>query len=159
MSEELCEIQLHLELLKKDVINTDKQCAIITQKMTSSIEKLQEVNVNVVKMITIHDLKHEQHEKTEEELKEDVKELHSRITNVNRELQDKLSIVENNISGKIDDLKDTLIISSVSEKSSEKRGWLSAGVDKYAYLIVGGFIAVGWVYFHFHDILKLFNLF
>jgi DNA-binding FrmR family transcriptional regulator len=157
MADGIHDVQLQVGLLEKDVKNQDKQCSVISQKLTASIEKLQEVNLNVVKMITIHDLKHEQHEKTEGNLKEDVKDLHVRISAVNKEMQDKLVVFENNISEKIDDLK---LILTINPPEDKKKGLMPFFVlDKYAYLMIGGLVVIGWLFFHISDIQKVFKLF
>ena len=61
------EVELKIGLLGKDVEQTDRLC----EKLSESIEKLQEVNVNIMRMITLHEQRHEQHEKVEEEVKND----------------------------------------------------------------------------------------
>lgn len=154
MSQEIHELELQVCSLEKDVENSEKHCSEISQKITASIEKLQEVNVNVVRMITIHDLKHEQHDKTEEELKDSVKELHSRITTVNREMQDRLLAFENTLTEKIDELKTALTV-----VEPKKKFFSLSSLDKYAYLIIGGLAVIGWILMHLQSITKLFTLF
>ena len=78
--QELQDLKLDIGLLKKDVEQTDELC----HKLSDSLNKLQEINVNLMQMITLHEQRHKQHEKSEKELKDDIKELHSRITTVNR---------------------------------------------------------------------------
>ena len=78
--QDLNDLKLDIGLLTKDVEQTNRLC----EKLSESIEKLQEVNVNILRMITLHEQRHDQHEKSENEMKEDIKELHSRITTVTR---------------------------------------------------------------------------
>ena len=51
-------LKLDVELLKKDVEQFDTLCDRITQ----SIEKIQDVNQNLIKMISLHEQRHDQHE-------------------------------------------------------------------------------------------------
>ena len=45
------DVELKIGLLGKDVEQTDRLC----EKLSESIEKLQEVNVNIMRMITLHE--------------------------------------------------------------------------------------------------------
>jgi prefoldin subunit 5 len=101
---ELQNVKLEVGLLKKDIEQTDRLC----DKLSESIEKIQEVNVNIMRMITLHEQRHEQHEKAEQDLKEDIKELHSRITTVSREMNDRMDQLERHISERIDLLRSDL---------------------------------------------------
>ena len=69
--EQLSEVKLQVGLLNKDIQHTNLLC----DKLSESIEKIQEMNMNLVKMIALHDNKHEQHEKVEDNLKDDYKDL------------------------------------------------------------------------------------
>ena len=101
--EEIQSLKLDVGLIKKDIAIAEKQCVQVSNKVSESIEKIQEINANLVKMITIHEQKHEQHEKIEEGLKGDIKELHTRITTVNKEFHEKMEHIEQSITKKIDD--------------------------------------------------------
>jgi chromosome segregation ATPase len=139
---ELQNVKLEVGLLKKDIEQTDRLC----DKLSESIEKIQEVNVNIMRMITLHEQRHEQHEKAEQDLKEDIKELHSRITTVSREMNDRMDQLERHISERIDLLRSDL---AKHEKNDPNR--LSntlKEIDKYKWMIVGGAIALGWVIEH-----------
>jgi seryl-tRNA synthetase len=139
---ELQTVKLEVGLLKKDIEQTDRLC----DKLSESIEKIQEVNVNIMRMITLHEQRHEQHEKAEQDLKEDIKELHSRITTVSREMNERMDQLERHISERIDLLRSDL---AKHEKNDPNR--LSntlKEIDKYKWMIMGGAIALGWVIGH-----------
>lgn len=87
--QKLHDIELKVGLLNKDVEMTDRLCS----KLSESITKIQELNINIMQMITLHEQRHEIHEKVETEFKEDIKELHSRITTVNREIHERIDQV------------------------------------------------------------------
>ena len=125
--EKLHDIELKVGLLGKDVEQTDRLCS----KLSESIEKLQEVNVNIMRMITLHEQRHEQHEKVEKEVKDDIKDLHDRIDQVER-----------HISERIDALRTDLM---AHRKEDNVIGNTLKEIDKYKWMILGAAIAVGWI--------------
>jgi len=137
--QKLHEVELKVGLLEKDVQQTDRLC----EKLSESISKIQELNVNIMQMISLHEQRHEQHEKAEQELKEDIKELHSRITTVNREIHERIDEVERHISGRIDELRSDLIKHAKTDPTRLSNAL--AEIDKYKWMILGAAIAVGWI--------------
>jgi chromosome segregation ATPase len=123
------EVELKIGLLGKDVEQTDRLC----EKLSESIEKLQEVNVNILRMITLHEQRHEQHEKVESDLKEDIKDLHDRIDQVER-----------HISERIDALRIDLI-KHKNDDAGTKLPQVLSEIDKYKFAIVAVAISVGWI--------------
>lgn len=140
--QKLHDVELKVSLLSKDVEQTDRLC----EKLSESITKIQELNVNIMRMISLHEQRHEQHEKAETELKDDIKDLHSRITTVSREIHDRIDEVERHISGRIDELRSDLI-KHVKNDPNKLTNAL-AEIDKYKWMILGGAIAVGWLIGH-----------
>jgi chromosome segregation ATPase len=138
--QKLHEVELKVGLLEKDVQQTDRLC----EKLSESISKLQEVNANILRMITIHEHRHEQHERAETEVKDDIKELHSRITTVNREIHERIDEVERHISERIDALRSDLI-QHKKEEGSNVVGDTLKEIDKYKWMILGAAIAIGWI--------------
>ena len=137
--QKLHEVELKVGLLEKDVQQTDRLC----EKLSESIAKIQELNVNIMQMISLHEQRHEQHEKAEQELKEDIKELHSRITTVNREIHERIDEVERHISGRIDELRSDLIKHAKTDPTRLSNAL--AEIDKYKWMILGGALALGWL--------------
>ena len=125
------ELELKVGLLGKDVEQTDRLC----EKLSESIAKIQELNVNIMQMITLHEQRHEQHEKVETDLKEDIKDLHDRIDQVER-----------HISARIDALRNDLINHKQQDKGRVPE--MLAEIDKYKWMILGAAIAVGWIIGH-----------
>lgn len=136
--EEIGLLKLNLGLLEKDVHNVDRLCT----KISESIEKMQEVNANLMKIITIHEQKHGHHDITESDLKSDIKELHARVTTVNKELQGRMDEFENAIFQKIDSLKDTLIEDIAAKKQPTSS---NKDLDKYTWMVIGAALGFGWV--------------
>jgi predicted nucleic acid-binding Zn-ribbon protein len=125
------ELEMKVGLLGKDVEQTDRLC----EKLSESIAKIQELNVNIMQMITLHEQRHEQHEKVESDLKEDIKDLHDRIDQVER-----------HISARIDALRNDLI-----NHKQQDRGRIPemlAEIEKYKWMILGGALALGWLIGH-----------
>jgi small-conductance mechanosensitive channel len=118
-------------LLGKDVEQTDRLC----EKLSESIAKIQELNVNIMQMITLHEQRHEQHEKVETDLKDDIKDLHDRIDQVER-----------HISARIDALRNDLINHKQQDKGRLPE--MLAEIDKYKWMILGAAIAIGWIIGH-----------
>jgi|688.fasta_scaffold60454_7 chromosome segregation ATPase len=138
--QKLHDVEMKVGLLQRDVQQSEKLC----EKLSESISKLQEVNANILRMITIHEHRHEQHEKAEIELKDDIKELHSRITTVNREIHERIDEVERHISERIDALRSDLI-QHKKEENGNMVGDTLKEIDKYKWMILGAAIAIGWI--------------
>lgn len=125
------DLEMKVGLLGKDVEQTDRLC----EKLSESIAKIQELNVNIMQMITLHEQRHEQHEKVETDLKEDIKDLHDRIDQVER-----------HISARIDALRNDLINHKQQDKGRLPE--MLAEIDKYKWMILGAAIAIGWIIGH-----------
>ncbi len=138
--QKLHDVEMKVCLLQRDVQQSEKLC----EKLSESISKLQEVNANILRMITIHEHRHEQHERAETEVKDDIKELHSRITTVNREIHERIDEVERHISERIDALRSDLI-QHKKEEGGNVVGDTLKEIDKYKWMILGAAIAIGWI--------------
>ena len=137
--QKLHDIELKVGLLNKDVEMTDRLCS----KLSESITKIQELNINIMQMITLHEQRHEIHEKVETEFKEDIKELDSRITTVNREIHERIDQVERHISERIDALRSDL---ANHKKNDEPRvTQILKEMDRYKWMILGAAIVIGWI--------------
>jgi seryl-tRNA synthetase len=133
---------LKVGLLGKDI----EQISELNDKLSDSIEKIREMNANMIRMITIHEQRHEQHEKIEDDLREDIKELHSRITTVNREIHDRIDQVERTITQRLDVIRQDLIKHRAEDEP--KVGKVLKEIDQYKWMILGAAIVVGWLIGH-----------
>jgi chromosome segregation ATPase len=125
------EVELKIGLLGKDVEQTDRLC----EKLSESIAKIQELNVNIMQMITLHEQRHEQHEKVETDLKDDIRDLHDRIDQVER-----------HISARIDALRNDLMNHKQQDKGRIPE--MLGEIEKYKWMILGGALALGWLIGH-----------
>jgi len=137
--EKIHQMDMKVNLLEKDIQQTDRLC----EKLSESIEKLQEVNVSLMRMITLHEQRHEQHERVESELKDDIKDLHSRITTTTRELHDRMDEVERHIAAKIDSLR--VELQNHEKRDGTKLPEILKEVDRYKWMILGAAISIGWI--------------
>lgn len=147
--QELSDVKLKVGLLNKDIEQVNTFC----DKLSESIDKIQEMNGNMIRMITLHEQRHEQHEKAETELKEDIKELHSRITTVNREIHDRIDQVEHHISSRIDALRSDLANHKKQDKG--ELGARLAKVEQWQWMAAGAIAIVSWLVGHSDFIGKL----
>lgn len=138
--EKIHEIEMKVGLLEKDIQQTDRVC----EKLSESIEKIQEMNDNMIRMLTIHEQRHEQHKEVEESLKEDIKELHSRITTVSREIHERIDQVEVRITERLDNIRAELIRHKQEDGGNKVSDTLKE-IDKYKWMILGAAISLGWI--------------
>jgi chromosome segregation ATPase len=143
--QQMSDLKLEIGLLKKD----NEQLSNITDKLSLSIDKIQEMNGNLIRMLALHEQQHQGHLKTEDDLKEDIKEIHSRVTTVTRELHDKIDDVEKHLGGKIDDLRKDLIVHKQNDKAKPME--VLAKIENYKYLVLGVVLAAGFLLGNFNS--------
>ena len=153
MPEDYNQLKLEVGLLKGEF----QQVSKLTEKISISIEKIQELNVNVLQMLTAHEEKHESQKRYRTSVEGDIKELHSRITTISREVHERIDQVptqlthvheridqiEASINQRIDKLR-----SDLACHKQDDRGKLRINlteVEKYKWLILG--IAVTAAFF------------
>jgi len=107
--------RLEIELLKKDVVTMS---ALLT-KFDTALDRMQDIASNLSKMVSLQEQRIESQEAATKELQsilemrriennQEIKELHSRITTVNRELTEKISDTEKTILAEIQALRTEL---------------------------------------------------
>lgn len=138
--------QIDIELLKKDVNILTSLC----EKLEISIDKMQEIASNLSRMVSLQQQRLEIQEKTTKEIESvlemrrvehnnDIKELHSRITTVNRELTEKIDKTENKILSEIKALREEL---SKDENSISRRLF---DIESWKWMVMGGLFVLGWI--------------
>lgn len=138
--------KIDIELLKKDVNIMTSLC----EKFDKTIDKMQEIASSLQQMVSLHEQRLESQEKVSQEVQSvlemrrvehnnDIKELHSRITTVNRELSDKIEETERNILDELHALREEL----KAEKNSF--GLRLNQVEAWKYTIVGALMIVTWI--------------
>jgi seryl-tRNA synthetase len=134
MSEESCAIDL-----KVDVGVLKTQVATLTQlcnKMDSVIDKLMENQTRISEQI------YDDMEKKKQETVADIKELHSRITTVDRNLSDKIELTERRIMDEIKSLRDDISEHNKKEDNDLKK------ILEWKWMAAGGIVVIAWLFSH-----------
>lgn len=137
---------IEIELLKKDVNIITTLC----EKFDTTIDKMQEIASNLSKMISLQEQRIEMQDKATREMESvlemrrvehnnDIKELHSRITTVNRDLTTKIDETEKRILDEIHLLRDEL------SKDNDKMGKRVFDIETWKWMVMGGIFVVGWI--------------
>jgi phage-related tail protein len=126
--------------------------------LENQVEMLREIASDMKRMLAVHDEKLNQHERKQDdifalieqrrnEMADDIKEIHSRITTVQRELCTEISATENRIIKGIDELKDELKTDQEFHNSKQKTlEQRIADLEKWRWIIIGAGITGGWVF-------------
>lgn len=150
------EIRLKVGLLERDI----RDHRNLIDKLTEGIEKIQELNTNLARMVAIHDQKHETHDKIEDDIDLDIKEIHSRITTVSREIQDRIDEVKKEIYARLDmlhrELVDHVVVKShasgnVAQQSAHNDAQVLQvlkQLERWKYLLIGIVFAIGYALDH-----------
>jgi exonuclease VII large subunit len=131
MSEESCAIDLKVDvgILKTQVATLTQLC----NKMDSVIDKLMENQTRTAEQI------YDDMEKKKTETVSDIKELHSRITTVDRNLSDKIELTERRIMDEIKSLRDDITEHNKKEDSE------LAKILEWKWMAAGGIIVIAWI--------------
>jgi phage-related tail protein len=126
--------------------------------LENQVEMLREIASDLKRMLAVHDEKLNQHERKQDDIfelieqrrndmAEDIKEIHSRITTVQRELCTEITATENRIIKGIDELKDELKTDQEYHNSKQKTlEQRIADLEKWRWIIIGAGITGGWLF-------------
>ena len=126
--------------------------------LENQVEMLREIASDLKRMLAVHDEKLNQHERKQDdifelieqrrnEMAEDIKEIHSRITTVQRELCTEITATESRIIKGLDELKDELKTDQEYHNSKQKTlEQRIADLEKWRWIIIGAGITGGWVF-------------
>jgi len=129
MADNTVEIKIDVEVLKEKVDNITDLC----KKMDSVIEKLVDNHDRIVNQI-YNDM-----EKRKQDTVADIKELHSRITTVDRNLSDKIELTERRIMDEIKSLRGDI------EKHNQKEDEDLKKIFQWKWMVAGGVVVLAWV--------------
>lgn len=149
--------QLDIELLKKDVNMLTSLC----QKLDASIDKMQEIASNLSQMISLQQQRLDIQEKTTKEIESvlemrrvehnnDIKDLHSRITTVNRELTEKIEQSENKILYELQSLKAEIM------KDDDHMSRRIMNIESWKWMVMGALFVLGWLASRILPYIKIF---
>ena len=132
-------IKTDLELLKKEVQDMKQ----IHTRLDTAIEKLTDVSSCVNRILAVHEEKIARQEddivSNEKEIKDNIQDLHSRITSNYKELT--VLINQHN-------LKDEERFHKLKSEFSSRVGIL----EKWRWIIIGGSIVAGFVYINYYSL-------
>ena len=122
------EIRVQLESLTKDIENINN----IQGRLDTAIDKLTDVSTSIKSMLAVHEEKIQRQEQIDDIIFKKLKDRDSEVDEVFRDLQREMDQVEKRLLNEIRSLRNDL---------TGRVGVL----EKYRWIILGGFIALGWV--------------
>ena len=129
MATDAVEIKVDVEVLKNQVLTITQLCG----KMDSVIEKLVDNHDRMVNQI------YTDMEKRKADTNADIKELHSRITTISREVADKVELTERRIMDEIKSLREDIAEHNKKEDDDLKK------ILQWKWMVAGGVIVMAWV--------------
>ena len=138
--------RVEIELLKKDVSIMTSLC----EKFDKTIDKMQEIASSLSKMVSLQEQRLETQESATKEVQSilemrriehnnDIKDLHSRITTVNRELSDKIEETEKTILAELHEMRRELKDDKMT--FGERLG----KIEIWKYTVVGALMVITWI--------------
>tara|TARA_B100000900_G_C20534718_1_gene697866 strand:+ start:657 stop:1091 length:435 start_codon:yes stop_codon:yes gene_type:complete len=122
------DIRVQLATLKQEIENVNS----IHGRIDTAIDKLTDVSTSIKSMLAVHEEKIQRQEQVDEVIFNKLKERQQDIDKVFRDLQREMDQVEKRLLIEIKSLRNDI---------GDRVGVL----EKYRWIILGGFIALGWV--------------
>ena len=138
------------------ITNEEKECAAanaelavlknVVTRIDNSIAAMTEVSSNIGKLLAVHEERLNQLEKDQNVVGLDIRDIHSRITTMSREIVDKLEATEKTLENKIKESNDATSkklneINQEMRKIDDRVGFL----ERWKWMVLGGALAMGWV--------------
>lgn len=127
----------------------DAELAVLKNVVTridTSIAAMSEVSSNIGKLLAVHEERLNQLEKDNTTVTLDIRDIHSRITTMSREIVEKIESTERCLENKIKESNETTNkklseMSGEMKKIDERVGFL----ERWKWMVLGGALAIGWV--------------
>ena len=129
MSDATVELKVDVEVLKNQVLTITQLCG----KMDSVIEKLVDNHDRMVNQI------YTDMEKRKADTNADIKDLHSRITTISREVADKVELTERRIMDEIKSLREDIAEHNKKEDDDLRK------ILQWKWMVAGGVVVLAWV--------------
>ena len=129
MATDAVEIKVDVEVLKNQVLTITQLCG----KMDSVIEKLVDNHDRMVNQI------YTDMEKRKADTNADIKDLHSRITTISREVADKVELTERRIMDEIKSLREDIAEHNKKEDDDLRK------ILQWKWMVAGGVVVLAWV--------------
>lgn len=161
--------KLEIELMKKDVNSLAKIC----EKMDGTIDRMQQVTIDISRIVSLQEQKHAMHDRTNAELERKIDSGQDNAKNENVDVYKRIEQVESNLSEKIEKVSNERKIgyNKLTDKmhASESRildeiSMLKENVakriyeiDMWRYTIMGAIVLGSFLITKFMDLAKLFR--
>ena len=122
------DIRVQLESLTKDIENINN----IQGRLDTAIDKLTDVSTSIKSMLAVHEEKIQRQEQIDDIIFKKLKDRDSEVDEVFRDLQREMDQVEKRLLNEIRSLRNDI-------------GGRVGVLEKYRWIILGGFLAIGWV--------------
>lgn len=129
MSNEIVDLKIDVEVLKTQVSNITHLC----EKMDTVIEKLMDNQERMINQI------YADMNKRQDDTGQNIKELHSRTSTVDRSLSDKIELTERRIMDEIKALHFTINEHNKKEDNDLKK------ILQWKWMLAGGVIVMAWI--------------
>ena len=128
MANEHTDIRVELATLKQELENSKD----IQGRLDTAIDKLTDVSTSIKSMLAVHEEKIQRSEQTDEVIFTKLRERQNEIDSGYRDLQREMDQVEKRLLNEIRSLRNDI-------------GSRVGVLEKYKWIIIGGFFAVGWI--------------
>lgn len=128
MPEEHTDIRVELATLKQELENSKD----IQGRLDTAIDKLTDVSTSIKSMLAVHEEKIQRSEQTDEVIFTKLRERQNEIDSGYRDLQREMDQVEKRLLNEIRSLRNDI-------------GGRVGVLEKYRWIILGGFLAIGWI--------------
>lgn len=127
-----------------------KVLSSVVSKIDTSIEKLTELSNNISKLLAVHDERLNNLERANGEKADDIRDIHSRITTISREICDKLDQVEDVLEKRLKEHSEKSDIHHENLKADLDKKLKSMDervslLEKWRWILVGGAAVVGYI--------------
>lgn len=130
-------------------LRTESELAVLKSVVTrldNSIATISEVSLNISKLLAAHEERINSLEKNSDDVTLDMREVHSRITTMTKEILNKLDEFETKLEQKIKESNDGLHghIRTLQEEVKALDARLSF-IERWKWSVIGGAMAVSWI--------------
>ena len=128
MPNETTDIRVELATLKQELENVNS----IQGRLDTAIDKLTDVSTSIKSMLAVHEEKIQRQEQVDDIIFKKLKDRDSEVDEVFRDIQREMDQVEKRLLIEIKSLRNDI-------------GGRVGMLEKYRWIILGGFIALGWI--------------
>lgn len=130
-------------------MSTEAEIAVLKTmviRIDDSIAAMTEVSTNVGKLLAAHDVRIGQIEKDYNQTGSDIRDIHSRITTMSREIVDKIESTEKSLECKIKESNESTgkkltVMTEEMKQIDERVGFL----ERWKWMVLGGAIVLGYL--------------